>query len=357
MSINPFLRIGSLCTRPNWRYDLLRNPAKYQLQDYVSIPTCSTGSLKRFVGQGFQYEVKYVIPENIRNYVAELDDDKAKLFFSLWDRAFKKNGSKKIIVTPNTSILKANPIWNMKRIDNIPDPFVRRLIYHYSNFIYDSAIAYALKIAHSPEHQEIFRFIGYCIYAKISDNEIAKRWRITPKQVEAIRLLHFDFSRFPVDKMACFAHLRQLTNIGLFSEVDFAYYHRVHELGELGLKAQTNYYSLNDEEKLKVKKYLGESVIANTLGLNLSIRTSEDAVRYNNSVGVVANFWIKEKEVEFTEARIRNLDATTKRIENGLIVEEDSTLSEIDQHFIEMLETLSLQETKIEYKTRDDLEK
>ena len=172
--VNPVGKLGSLHIRPNWRYDLLQNPAKYKMQEYVSIPVSGAGALKRFMPAGLEYEVRYTIPDYLQPYFDACDNDEEyKALFNLWTRAFKIRGGPKLTVETNTQLFRSNPVWNLSKVPKIQDEFLKRLIYHHSNFQYDAAIAGAIAYHNSPDHTEIFKFIGYGEQSKI----ICNSWR------------------------------------------------------------------------------------------------------------------------------------------------------------------------------------
>jgi hypothetical protein len=346
-----FNKLGSLHIKPNWRYDALYNPLKYNLQDFISRPEDNSGCLKRSLTDESSYEVNSVIPQSLADCISLLNEEDKSLIRDYWRIYLKKNKIKHL-----TIISSDKPSWNVKNINNISDGYLRKAVNHISNIEYNDYIEKALVLANSKDHQEIFRIIGYAIYAKMADKEIAKRWNMTLGQAKAIRKLFFDFSHFPKDRIANFAYLRQLTNIGLFSDVDFAFYKRIFELGELGLRAQLDFYSLSEAEKKQIETYLGSSAIANTFNLNFSIKNQKDAVAYGQAISNLANYYIKNAEVSYFGAKIRNLDSCTKRID-GSMLSGDSDKTPLDLELLKLLELNSLQDVPIVYKTLDDLKK
>lgn len=352
--VNP-IGVGSLTIRPNWRFEVLQNPAKYKLADFVSIPENNVGCLKRFISAGLTCEINYKIPEYLKEYINGFTSEEIEVFNNLWYKQFKRSGQKKISVRTKKAIFQPNPVWNLKYVHLIQDEFLRKLILHHSNFKYDDDIQYAFQVYKSADHEDIFKFIGYGIYAGISDSQLAKRWNIKPSQVTAIRKIFFDFSRFPKDRVARFAYLRQLANIGLFSDTDFSFFKRIFELGELGLRAQVDFTSLTYEEKLKIQEYLSQSIVANTLNINFSIRNQKDAVTYGVMVTTLSNYYIKQKESQYFDAKIHNLNVVTSRIE-GQMTPNTEGLTDLDEQFIALIKENSLLEPmSIEYKTLEML--
>lgn len=353
-TVTPVKKVGNLLVRPNWRYDALFNPSRYKLKPFVSTNgNNNNGALKRYLTIGLDYEVSS-IPPNIKHYMSAISADNKDLFLALWKRHLKRNKVKNINIDNDRTKFQRVPQWNLKNIHLITDRFLVKLIKHIANYEIDPHITYAFELGRNQEYSEIFKFIGYCIYAKVTDKDIAKRWNIPVKHVEAIRLLFYDFSSFPKDRIANISYLRQLTNIGLFTDVDFAYYKRVFELGELALKAQTDFYSLTPPEKKIVEEYLGKSLIANTLNLHFTVKNQKDALDYGLVVSNLASYYIKTSEATYFESKIRNLDATTRRIE-GDMRGSDVSMSTLDVELMSMLERHSLQDDTIEYKTLDML--
>lgn len=340
--------------KPNWRYDALLHPAKYHFTQYLSKVKDNAGCLKRFIGAGLLYELNTVLPEEIASFISKLPKAKGDELRILWKRSLKRNKVRKLKVDYSEAALKHNAVWNLKKIDSIPDTFLRRAIKHVSNFQHDQYISQAFSLYQSSEYEEIIKFIGYCLYAKTPDKEVAKRWQLPVKTIEALRLLFFDFSKFPKDRVANFTFLRQLANNGTISDIDFSYYKRVFELGELGLKAQTDFSSLTKEEREVVEEYLGKTVISNTFNLQFSIRNQKDALAYGSVISTLGNYYIKQAETNYFIAKTKNVIAVTKRIE-GESTATNENMTTLDKEMMALLKENSLQEIKVEYKTLSDL--
>ena len=327
------------------------------MQDFVSIPNNNAGCLKRFISTGLSYEVNYVLPEYLQQYTTAMTPDQKDVLFQLWNRTFKKSRAKKIVADSKPSVFRQNPVWNLKYVDTIQDTFLRRLIYHISNYKHDHYIKFALDLAQSEDQALIFKFIGYGIYSKLTDAQIAKRWQLSLGQVEAIRNLFYDFSRFPKDRVANFTYLRQLANTGVIDDVDFNFFKRAFELGDLGIRAIVDYPNLTPSEKGVVQEFLASTIVTNTLSLNFTVQTYKDAIAYGAVVSNLASYYIKQKESSFIDARVRNLNAMTNRIENELIGEVED-LSALDNEMLDLLRNHSLQDVaQIEYKTLAQLKK
>ena len=354
--MKPVQKVGSLFTRPNWRYDALINPARYSLQEFAFIPSSGAGCLKRYLELGIEFEVNYTYPHYLDFFLNNFSDELKNKLLSVYQKQFKKSGRKKITCQTDQALFRRVPIWNTKKIDKLPDVFLRRAMYHLSQLKFDKAIHEALLLHKDENNKEQLRFIGYSFYAGVSAIDLAKRWRISVNTIEALRLLFYDFSNFPKDRVANLSYLRQLTNIGAFDDEDFAYYKRVFDLGELGIRAQTDYYGLSESEKQKVAHYLSQSIVSNTLNLNFAIRSQKDAYNYSAHVGQLANYYVKQKEIEYFQAKVENLKISTKRLEQDTTSNALDT-TDTDQMYIDLLREYSLQEsTDLPYKSVQDLE-
>lgn len=354
--VNP-LGTDSLTIRPDWRFEALQNPTKYKLGEFVSTPDNNTGCLKRYVSAGLNYEVNYKFPDYLKEYEENFSAEEKEVFRDLYRVHFKRSRQKKITVSTNRQLFQTNPVWNIKNVKYVQDEYLRKLVLHHSNFKVDPDIKYAFRLYKSKDHDEVFKFIGYSIFAGVSDSQLAKRYNATKSQMVAVRKIFFDFSRFPKDRVAKFAYLRQLANIGLFSDVDFNYFKRVFEMGELGLRAQVDFTHLTQPEKLQVREYLSDSIVVNTLNVNFAIRSQKDAVTYGTMVSSLTDYYIKQKEAQFFDARIHNLNVVTSRIEGQLTPITDG-VTDLDKKFIDLIREHSLQEpTPFEYKTLDMLKK
>jgi predicted nucleotidyltransferase len=226
---------------------------------------------------------------------------------------------------------------------------------------YNEAIATALTLKADENCQEIFRYIGYCIFLGKTDREIAVKWRMKPLHVEAIRMLFYDFSRLPKDTVAKMTFFRQLVINGKLTDADFEFYKLLNDLGDIGLKAKTNYKLLTIDEQLAIENYLGSAMVENVLKLKMSVRTLKDSLNFNNVLNMLGNFYIKKAEIGLTGAKVKNLEASTKKIETDLgnIVkggQEHEKLFDTVKNMESTVRMLSLLDSPIpEYKPITDL--
>lgn len=334
---------SGLPSRPDWRFDALVLPYKYNLKKHVSTSTESCKALHRFISEGIDviHNHKLTLP---LTEIHELLNEEQKAEFAEYYRRYLKRSKKPqlVIVVDKQKHKNMRNVyrWNMGSVDKINDKFLVKAIKHISNYEFNQEIDYAIKLSTNPSFKEIFKFIGYGIYAGASDAQLAKRWRVPIKKIEAIRLLFFDFSSFPKDRIAAFTYLRWLVSTGLLTEEDFAYYRRIYELGELGLRAQLDYHNLTKEEKSTVKQYIGDAVTATALNLHISITGKDDAKAFINTAAIVSRQSLVEHE---TTARIDNLRANTERVKN-MVGGNELVLNDTDEKYMKILEALSTQE-------------
>jgi hypothetical protein len=353
--IIPINRIGSFYNFPNWRYQIYLNPGKANLIWCCRKPADGANALRRYAsypGVKDNVEVNFSFPSRFQNIINNLSWKNRETFYKLFNSKLKKGGDKKIFCRTYEG---KNPVWNIKYVDSISDVFLKKLLYHVSNIKFDHYIQFAVGLKMSPEHEHIFRSLGYHIFAGVSDNEIAKRFKMYPKQIEAIRNLFFDFTSAPKEPTAQAAYFTQLVDNDIISDLDKRYYKLISELGEVGLKAQANYHTLDEEQKRKVENYLGDSMLENVLNLNFAVTDMKDAISFNGVINNLASFYIKKEEVNYYRAKVRNLDASTVRIVNDNS-QESGMIDSADQEALKLIGTLALKENSLpEYKPITEL--
>jgi len=354
-AIIPLNRVGSFYNFPNWRYQIYLNPAKANLIWCCRKPADGSSALRRYInypGVKENTETNYSFPDNFQKVVDRLSWKNRETFYKLFDKKLKISGDKKIFCK---SYDGKNPVWNIKHVDGISDAFLKKLLYHVSNMHYDQYIQFAVGLKMSTDHEHIFKAIGYHIFAGVTDAEIAKRFKMYTRQIEAIRNLFFDFSAVPKDITAQAAYLTQLVDNDIITDLDKRYYKLISELGEVGLRAHANYHTLSLEQKLKVEDYLGDSMLENVLSLNFAVTDMKDAINFNGVINNLASFYIKKEEVNYYRAKVRNLDASTVRIVNDNS-QESGTIDSDDQEALKLIGTLALKENSLpEYKSITEL--
>jgi hypothetical protein len=318
-------------------------------------PKDGNAVLKRYAsypGIKENVETNYSFPAQFQNVVNKLEYNNRTVFYKLFGSKLKKDGDNKLFCKTYEG---DTHIWNAHHIELVPDEFLKRLLRHVSNLAYDKNIQFAVGLKLSKEHSHIFKCIGYHIFAKLSDGEIGKRFKMFPKQVEAIRNLFFDFASVPTEVTARAAYFTQLVDNNVISDLERRYYKLVGELGETGLKAHSNYHALNAPEKALVEEYLGNSMLDNVLNLNFAVTDMKDALNFNSVINNLASFYIKKEEVNYYRSKVRNLDASTARIVNDNS-QDAGMIDSDDQEALKLIGRLALKENSLpEYKSITEL--
>ena len=348
-------RVGSFYNFPNWRYQIYLNPSKAGLADCLRKPAPGHSALKRyanFPGVKGTMVVNDIFPARFQRVVNKLSLKNREVFNKIFLKNLKKRGDGKVF--SDTYEGKVN-VWNMNHVDALTDPFLKRLLYHVSNIKHDHYIHFAVGLKLSKDHEYIFRSLGYHIYAGLSDREIAKRFRLYPGQIEAIRNLFYDFSSAPRDVTALFAYLTQLVDNDIITDLDKRYYKLINELGDVGLRAHANFHSLTEEQKVRVQAYLGDSMLENVLSLNFAVTDMRDAINFNGVINNLASFYIKKEEVNYYRAKVRNLDASTVKLVNDSS-QDAGMIDDEDREALKLIGTLALKENSLpEYKSITEL--
>jgi hypothetical protein len=350
-------QVGSFFNFPNWRYLIYLEPQRANLAYCRDKPIDGSNRLRRYLasnkelldGISSTYSFTPFISEAISNFSLE----EKNMFFKLFNKKLKKQGDKKLFIpTYKSDDVK---IWSCKFIDLIIDEPLRNFLHHIARVKYFSEYDFAVKFHSSKDHQRTCCVIGYCIFAGLSDTEIAKRYKLYPKQIRALRELFFDFTNTPTEVVARSAYFTQLADNQVISDVDRRYYKIIGSLGELGLKADADPHSLTFDERERLNAYLGDSMIDNVTSLYFSIEDKKDALNYNSVINNLASFLIKKEEIKYFQAKVRNLDASTTRILNDK-VDFDSATQEEDEIALQMISQLALKENALpEYKSITEL--
>ncbi len=353
----PLAKIGSQFILPSWRYEALRRPQDYDLNSFLSNKKKpNPGYLKR-LSKKLDYEVKYVLPASFHKFNDGLDDRLSLQLKKVWDKQFKKNNDCKIHFV-NHNQCKKLPAWNMRKVEKLNDDWLKRLVKNTYNFEGDNNIEWAVQTYRDPINSEIVRFIGYAIFAGISDIDIAKRWKIgSPHKVAALRNIFFDFSHFPKDKIALWSLLRQLVKMEEITEDDYRFYKRVYDLGELGLSAQVAFTHMTVDDQKKVERYIGKTAVSNTFNLEFCIKDMDDALNYNKVVGELAKVSLQHEMIVHKSEELKLLKLQINRTERDMNLDANVEQPEDIALFEEMVRDMSRYDAEPKYVTFIDLKK
>jgi hypothetical protein len=170
--------------------------------------------------------------------------------------------------------------WNIQCVSTyINDVPFKQAILHTTGYSFNPDIQFAITLGTDVRQSVVAKMLSYSIFLGKSDVDLYKEWKILPKQIAWFRLLFADFTHFPQSDVAKWSVLRQLTNNEIITEVDFNYFKRISELGEVALKAQCAFHTLTEDERTTIESYLGNTAIVNVLDQHTAIRTAEDGVR------------------------------------------------------------------------------
>ena len=337
-------QVGSFYNFPNWRYLIYLEPHRANLTYCRRKPASGAKCLTRYLSDHTEIAERATVIFSFTPFflkaLEKLSFEEKQLFYKLFNSKLRKQGDKKLFVPAYTEDVA---VWNSKYISLITDKPLQRFLRHAAKLEYSAEYDFAVKYRSSPEHQRTFCVLGYCIFAGLSDAVIAHRYKLYPRQVQAIRELFFDFSGAPTETVARAAYFTQLTDNQIISDVDRRFFKIVGSLGELGLKAGADPASLTPEEKDRLSAYLADSMVDNVTSLYFSIEDKKDALAYNGVINNLAAFYIKKEEINYYRAKVKHLDASTARIVNDR-VDFDTGLQEEDKLAMEMISKLALKD-------------
>lgn len=342
----PIKRVGTPFQSPSWRFDAIRNPDKFGFRSLCSRKKDSANCLNRLIDKGLSYKVNTPYPELFK----KVDSRYTGILNNIFKKYLKRNQQQRL------AILKLDQYenfvsWNSAKIEQLNDEWLKRLIKHVFSIEFDSHIQAAIQFHISDENYQIKRFIGYQIFAGESDKDIAKKWKIPVKQVEAVRNIFFDFSYFPKDKVAQWAILVQLTNNGDIKQEEFSLYKRVFDLGKLGLKAQVCGYELTDDERGLVSDFLSKSALINTFNIHLSTKTYKDALIFNKVVQDLARLSLQKEEVRLKQQEIRLAELQFDKLKRDFSLNADTVVQTEDGLLLDAaIAELSLKDNEPKFK-------
>lgn len=248
--------------------------------------------------------------------------------------------------------------WNAAKTSFITDGWFKKLVLHISNLEFCPEIDAAIRLHLNDDYAQIKRYIGHLIFAKVADAEIGKQWEISTKTITALRMLFFDFSALPKNPVAQWGTLVQWVNNGDIKSDEFALYKRVHELGELGLKAQVAGAFLGDDERLKVKDYLSKTAMTNTYNIQFATRTPRDALIYNRVIGDLVRMDLQREELKVRQGEQRLLELQVQKLGKEMSVNSTAEGQSEDLKLIQSaIDILSKQNSEPRYSTVFDLTK
>lgn len=301
--------------------------------------------------------MNYIVPPALIELRRQLPTKLADKLLSVWTRHWKKQGLPKLTIG-NTTQYHNLVNWNVRKLEQIPDPWLRKLVSHVCNIEFNPEIDTALRLHLNDDYEQIKRYIGHLIFAKMPDAEIAKDWNFTAGVITALRMLFFDFTALPSTPVPQWATLVQWVNNGDIRPDEFALYKRVYELGPLGLKAQVAGSFLDDSERLKVRDYLTKSAVTNTFNIQFATRSPREALVYNRVIGDLVRLDLQREEIKVRQHEQRLLEMQVQKLGEEVNAGKVQELQSEDLKLIQSaISALSRQDGTPRYKTVFDLTK
>ena len=300
--------------------------------------------------------VEYHPPRALRILSRQLQPNLAEQLNRVWTRNWNSRNIPRIRVE-GVDQYENLVSWNIRKLEKINDLWFRKLARHVANYEFCPEIDAALRLHLNDDYEQIKRYVGHLIFAQVSDKDIAKQWELPVKTITALRMLFFDFTSLPKSPVARWGTLVQWVNNGDIKPDEFALYKRVHEMGELGLKAQVAGAFLNDDERLKVKDYLTKSATSNTFNIQFSTRTPRDAVLYNRVIGDLVRMDLQREELKLRQCEQRLMDMQVQKISKEMNIDKTQELQSEDLRLIQSaINLLSKEDSAPRYKTIFNLE-
>lgn len=290
----------------------MHNPQRYGLTDYCSKKMVDAGFLTRLIPKGIAPSVVFNYPAWFAAMKRVLTVEEGEVLDRVWNKQYFSRHRKKITFNSANSMLPALS-WNMGKIDQLNDETLKRLVKHQFGYKHDHAVERALKWYLDKGNSELVRHVHYACYYGMTDLEMAKRWRQPIAIMQTIRMLFFDYSHLPVDRLARFSFIRQLVAISEIDESDYHRFRRIFDLGKLGLDSLLGCRSLSMEEQQQIELYLGSSVMDNTLDLRYTITNRKEAIEFNRTMQAMAE--VKQHKLD-NEIKRRMLGIQLNKLES-----------------------------------------
>ncbi|CAK0744890.1 hypothetical protein CCP3SC5AM1_1260002 [Gammaproteobacteria bacterium] len=333
----PTSKIGTPFQSPSWRYQAVTFPEKFGFNWLCSRNEVDAGHLNRLIPKGLRPSSCYTLPAYFSELVSTLPKHLSNILIKVWDKHYFQTHRHK--ANFSSTVSNSVPLsLNIKEVAKLNDEFLKQLIFHCFNYRYDKYIEEAIKFYKDPENRLNKDWFNYSIYCGMTDTELASKWHKTVNFVRALRLIFFDYSHWPKDKLVHFSLVRQLVNNGELREPDYHIFRRIHDLGLLGLKSVIGLNDLNLDERKEIERYLGASSIDNILNLKFTVSNTKDALNLNKAISDFATVGLKRLEIEQRNELMR-LTAAKMAKEQGM--GNDNSIFAEEQQLIEELKDAS----------------
>ena len=350
MFIVPASRTGTPFQHPSWRYQVAEKPGKFDLTGLICTRNTNNASLKRVAIAGAPCRAVFHYPDFLEHVCARLTPRQAWKLKHVYRGKARAAAGRKIAV--ENVVANGQPIfsWNIPAIRKLKDNTLRRYLLHAIGVTYDRQISWAIDFRVSPGNQEIVRMFGRAVFAGISDEVMAKDWKLTVEEVRLLKDLFFDFTGFPSGRQAVLAMLRQLGVDGFLDEEDFQMYKRIFDIGPISLRIETDLNSMSPEELAQVNRYVHSRYVANVLNLNTAIRDKQDALDFHNVTTGYAKMLHSSEYLNQLKARTKYFEVMVKRAEQEL-GEESLELQAEDRQLLDFIQANALKDHEFKPRT------
>ena len=287
--------------------------------------------MARLIVNGVRPVETYNVPQYINQLASELPSDLKSQLFKVWNKFYLRNRIRKLTFHVNPE----HPgflNWNVSKVKQINDEFLQKLILHCYNVEGNEYISEAIKFYKNENNNMSRKWINYSIYGGKTDKELAIQWQKPIKFIQALRLIFFDYSAWPKDKLVQYSMIRQLVTNNELDETDYHAFRRIFDLGDLGLRSILGHQALNLDEQDKIKMYLAGAGVDNLMDQRFAITNLRESVSFNHSVSEYANIGLHKIEMEQKAAVMR---LTAQRIERELGMEQTDTLNREDTELLD----------------------
>jgi hypothetical protein len=338
--IVPCSKIGTPFQSPSWRYQATFCPERFGFASLCSKTKSNAGNLARLISNGIVPVEKYIIPLYIRQLQGKLEPGLYTQLIKVWNKFYCKNRHGKITFNVNETrpgLLN----WNVRKISQLNDHFLQKLIKHCYNIEGDEYIKDAIKFYKNENNDVTCKWLNYSIYGGKTDKELALQWRKPVKFIEAIRLIFFDYSGWPTDKLVQYSLIRQLASNNEIDAADHHAFKRIYDLGDLGLRSILGHQALSEPERDIIKGYLAGSGVDNLLDQRFAITNLKESISFNRSVAEYANIGLRKLEMEQKAAIMR---LTANRMERELGVGREDEVYVEDSILMDSMREMMKQE-------------
>lgn len=322
-SLVPQSKIGTPYQSPSWRYLALYYPEKFGLGWLTSKRVVDASHLKRCINKGCRPSVVYNLPLYFKALLPTLPAHLQEVLIKTWNKHFFEQQPRKLSFSSATS--NGVPIsWNIQDVDlYLNDAFLKRMVFHCFNYKHDKYIEEALRFYKDPSNSMNTKWFNYCFFGRLSDKELAINWNKPVGFIEALRLMFYDYSHWPKERIAQFSMMRQLVSNQEIDDQDYHHFRRIYDLGRVGLKSAIGLDKLEPEEIRQIDAYLGASAVDNMLNLRYTITNSKDAHNYGKLMNEHRGNNIRKVEAE---QRTELLKLTANKLAREMGVGQDNTL-------------------------------